>query len=110
MTFMFGPLSTGHPLNARDRDSDLADHLWQIASETFGSMPITGQAANACRTFIEHGAPKVKDKAAAERDVRKLANEMVKDANFSEVTGSKQIDFASFNLAKSSICPLFPFC
>ena len=106
---LLGPCVLTQRLNSQGPGAS-ADHLWQIAQTEFGSTPITSDAASACRQLIDQGAPKVTDEAGAERDVRKLADRMVKEASFDETTGSKHIDMNAFKRAKQAICPLFPFC
>ena len=106
---VLGPCIFAPRLSSQD-SSALAEHLWQIAKAEFRDIPITAEAANACKQFIANGAPKVEDKAVAERDVRKLADEMVRQASYDESIRSKQIDLAAFNRARNLLCPLYPFC
>ncbi len=108
--YLLGSFNVPPQDGPKDDHSKLAENLWKVARDTFGNTPITGDAAKACRTLIDHGASKVEDTAAAERDVKKFASEMVKDATFNEKTGSKQIDLAAYNKAYRSVCPLYPFC
>jgi hypothetical protein len=106
---LLGPSILTQSLHSQERNT-LAEHLWQIAQKEFGSTPITDAATAACKKFIANGASKVTDEVDAERKIKKLADEMVKQASFDEATGSRHIDLAAFNRATKLVCPLYPFC
>jgi hypothetical protein len=103
-------LVLGQRIAAQDDSRELAEHLWQVLKSEIKETPITGDAETACKRLIENGAPKIKDRAGAERDIKRFADEMVRQASKDEETGHKKIDLAAYKRAYSSVCPLYPFC
>jgi parvulin-like peptidyl-prolyl isomerase len=113
LAFAFSAFATHVPaprIAAQNDSQALAQHLWQVLKSEIGDTAMTGDAETACRRFIDQGAPKVKDEAAAERDIRRFANEMVKQAKYDEANRHKTIDIAAYKRAYDSVCPLYPFC
>ena len=109
----WGPSAAGQ---ASDRD--LADRWNRIAQQRIDSAsayvsPDSGAmlraliADGAARALRDHASPEALTKA--DRNIERFVDKMLQ-AGTREANGKIRLGENSFSTAKSSVCPLYPFC
>ena len=96
-------------------DDSKVEVLYQTAIAELGyNSTITDDAARALRNFIAQGlkANPHADMSESKKAIKKFADELLKHAQDDKYasTKTKVINTQSFESAKASVCPLYPFC
>lgn len=104
-------------LYSSDNSDSKVEHLYNVATARLAGVPVTRDADAALRRFIESGvrAHPEASKEKSEKAIKTFVDAMLKDARSREdILAShkveEKVDMISFNNAKTSVCPLYPFC
>jgi hypothetical protein len=103
LLLLFGTASSG--------ESGKVARLYRITVAEVAGIRISDAAAGEIQSFLSAGAEK---SGATESDLesgaRKFGQALAEKARFDESAGEKRIDVAVVRAARSSVCPLYPFC